>query len=288
MNEDDAALEDDNLQLLMGRPILNVSDELLNGYLILESEERRFTAFALQRHPELVTSWYELLTLFAEAIEGVRQRRRPTGPETLADALRLRFLAASGGTAKLVLDATLAGYYTQAFSLIRHLFETWIRLEYVRHNPEAAGRWFESPDGAKPQPPKESKMLAHLRQLADYPAKPVLERVVVIARSLNVMAHPSEHTLQQTVGVRDNVVTIGANYDPDLAPKALHEGGNAFRLVVTSTVDTLAITDDWKLRFIAATTSFGAASSLEVSRREQRTAPPAETQSFERSDPRGS
>jgi hypothetical protein len=253
----------------VARPMLNEPPEQLRGYLALEREERRFTTHALISHPELVSAWYLHLALLHEAIDTYRTRPKPDATPT-ADVLRLGFIAASGGTAKLVLDATLAGYYTQALALVRHMFETWIRLEYLRLNPGAADRWLVDDDGRPPKPPKEEKIHDFLRKQPDYKLKHIVEQTIRTARTLNVMAHPSQNTLQQTKGVRPGQVTIGANYEPDLCVKTLHEGMNALRLILTALGDVLNAPQEWRVQVIQTTRQGDEASHLEVERREAR------------------
>ena len=112
---------------------------MLRGYLLLESDERFFTSVAFQRHERFVRVWYTYLNLLREGILAIGVTLdAPDG--SVRTQLALRFIAASGGTVKLILDAGLAGYYAQAFGLIRHLFETWLRLEYFRLRPDEASK----------------------------------------------------------------------------------------------------------------------------------------------------
>lgn len=259
----------ETVQVIVGRPVLNVPDETLMGYVALEQEERRFTVHALTQHRELVLAWYRHLALFHEAID-MYGNRVTSVPKPIAHVLRLRLIAAAGGTAKLVLDATLAGYYTQALALVRHLFETWIRLEYLRLNPAAADRWFVADDGTPPRPPKEQTIHGYLLNRQDYALRPIVAKVIRIIRALNVMAHPSQNTLQQTKGVRSDQITVGANYDPDLCVKTLHEGCNAFRLIMTALGELLDVPAEWRTRHVEATREADSASLLEVERRKAR------------------
>jgi hypothetical protein len=52
----------------------------------------------------------------------------------------MQFIAVASWSAKLVLDAGLAGYYAQAYGMVRHLIETWLRLEYIRMRPTEADK----------------------------------------------------------------------------------------------------------------------------------------------------
>ena len=67
-------------------------------------------------------------------------------------------------TVKLALDAALAGYYSQAYGLLRHMSETWEQMVYLRFNEQAGKQWF-SPDGAKSaQEPSQGMILRGIRK----------------------------------------------------------------------------------------------------------------------------
>jgi hypothetical protein len=267
----DRLAELERLSLVVGRPVLKVNDEVLQGYMALEREERRFTTHTLTQHREFVIVWYLHLTLFREAIGAYRDRVATEAVST-AHILRLQFIAAAGGTAKLALDATLAGYYTQAFALVRHLFETWVRLEFLRLNPEGADRWYMGDDGTPPQPPNEGTIHRYFRRHKEYPGKQLVEQIIGTIESLNVMAHPSQHTLQQTRGVRPTQITVGANYDADLCARALHEGAHAFRFVSAHLIELAEPPQSWRERFQEARDYLDDATRLETQRRKEREA----------------
>jgi hypothetical protein len=65
-------------------------------------------------------------------------------------------------------------------------------------------------------------------------------------------------------------MNIGANYDPDLCVKALHEGLNAVRLIMTVLGELLNAPRDSRERFIEAIREADRASHLEMERREAR------------------
>lgn len=233
------------LQFLPGRPILHVSHEMLDGYLLLESDERQFTALALSEHRDFVALWYRYFNLLKRGIRGNGKPRE--APElSVPDQLAMRFIAVASGTAKLILDAGLAGYYTQAFGLVRHLFETWFRLEYVRMRPDEAVRWFVSEDGTDRFPPNESVIHSYVERHAENLRKPTVTMVKERISKLNKMAHPSEEIFQQSVGVSFNVFKIGANYIPELCVGVLHEGGSGLRFILHALNDVLPQSEEWE------------------------------------------
>lgn len=234
----------DSLPLMQGRPRLDVPYEMLRGYLLLESDERFFTAVALQRHERFVHVWYTYLNLLREGILAIGDTlEAPDG--SIRTQLALRFIAASGGTVKLILDAGLAGYYTQAYGLVRHLFETWLRLEYIRLRPDEAGKWFVQDDGSDPRPPNEGTIHGYIEKNATGSQKTVVTMVKKKISDLNAMAHPSPNTLQQTQGATENQFQVGANYDPDLSFSVLHEGASGLRFILTALDDVVPQPRAW-------------------------------------------
>lgn len=193
--------------------------------------------------------WYKFLTLLKDGILG---REFDLGPAeiSISRQLAMHFIAASAGTAKLILDAGLAGYYAQAFSLVRHLFETWLRLEYIRLRPDQATLWFESPNGQPHQPPNEGSIHRYLRNNPTNGRKETVEKLIGEKLPfLNLMAHPSPATLQQTVGASANRFEVGANYIPRQCVSVLHEGASGLRFLLTSLNDFFQQDDAWYQEF---------------------------------------
>ena len=179
---------------------MDVPNEMLAGYLILESDERGFTAVALHQHRHLVMLWYRYFNLLREAILGTGEPRDI--PEWSARGqLAMPFIAVASGTAKLILDAGLAGYYAQAHSMVRHLFETWLRLEYIRMRPTEAEKWFVSEDGKVRMPPNEGTVHSYVVSHAEGARNENVIRVLRKISDFNKMAHPTERSFQQTVAV---------------------------------------------------------------------------------------
>src|SRR5215217_5667453 len=97
------------------------------------------------------------------------RREHDWGEDDPSDAywswsVRLNLATGAAATAKLTLDAALAGYYSQAYGLLRHMAETWEQMVYLRLNEQAAKRWF-SPDGVTPaQEPSQGAILRGIRK----------------------------------------------------------------------------------------------------------------------------
>jgi hypothetical protein len=145
--------------------VLPVSAEVIAGYRTLHIQEAKYTKTALEAMPDAVANWYRYLTLYDQTL-----RREHEWPEDQpSDAywswsVRLNLASGALGSAKLALDAALAGYYSQVYGLLRHMAETWEQMVYLRFNQQAAKQWF-SPDGVKPaQEPRQNTILRGIRK----------------------------------------------------------------------------------------------------------------------------
>lgn len=235
------------LLYLEGRPLLPADEELLGGYLTLEREERRFSAFAITQHPDLVLAWYRYLTLLEQGVKNTNST--PTHNFTTQHQMAVHLICVGAGTAKLILDAGLAGYYAQAITLIRHLFETWLRLIYVQLRPEMASTWFVGSKGQDAKPPGENKIHSYLMSHTKGDLKKTVRMVIRNLQNFNLMAHPTHMTFQQTVGLQEGRFNVGANYDAELCVYVLHEGASALRLNLTTMQDFFPQPVEWLQEF---------------------------------------
>lgn len=212
-------------------PLLDSSDEVVEGYRIATAVELGTMRHAAGQHPELVERWQRLLTLHRQAMLG-----STTFPGDLDDedgrkafALRLMLLGLSGGTSKLVLDAALYGHYSGSFGLTRHLTESWLQAAYVGIQPDAARAWFrQSADAVKDQKELyERKVETAVRELKKhfketFPSELyMVERTDDVRTAMHKGAHPSGYLLHQLTSGEDNRFIYGANYHRDLALIAL-------------------------------------------------------------------
>lgn len=226
-----------------GVPVLRSSH--LRGYLHVADEERHFSEIALIRHADLVEVWYRLLTLYD--IAAATTHHEPKQIEgTVDQQLRLQLMAVGAGTAKHIFDLTLAGHYTQARALIRHLFESLICIWFVEVKPEAAIKWYVADDGTLPQPPKATRMYAALRKANGGSMRQLVDKVVNTISVMNYGAHPSPQTAQQTVTSRGAAVKTGGNYLPDQCVDTLHHGASRLRLLVAGWPKLLQQSPDWE------------------------------------------
>ena len=91
--------------------------EVIGGYRTLHLQEAKDTGIALANMPAEIAVWHRYLTLFDRTM-----RKEHISPSENQDdartawGLRLSLASAAAASAKLTLDAALAGYYFQAFA----------------------------------------------------------------------------------------------------------------------------------------------------------------------------
>lgn len=159
------------------------------------------------------------------------------------------------GTAKLTLDATLGGYYSQAAVLTRHLLGTWHVLAYVWTTPAAARNWFDLAAGRKPIVPKPPTIVNGVRLAArstdDAELKNNIDVVDNLTKVLDEGALPGWMAAAQP-----SVSVAGFEAFDDYARrewllKALSQGTVAIALVLHEAARTMPIDQDWRDEFNA-------------------------------------
>jgi len=234
------------------KPTLDGTADVIAGYRAFHVQEGKYTALALDAMPDAVATWYRLLSLFDRAL-----RREHESPSTELDdqhrvwEIRLRLVSTSAATAKLALDATLAGYYSQAYALLRHLLETWQQMVYVRVNPSEAKRWW-SPDGILPASvPSTNKITNGLtafgktdRELGHNAAQ-----VVIMIKEFHKGAHPSGLIVSQTNAGKAGFAQLGANFDRRFLANVMSKGTAAMALLLQEYARTSSVDTAWREEF---------------------------------------
>ncbi len=236
------------------KPMLDGTAQLIAGYKAFHDQEGKYTAIALQEMPDAVAVWYRFLTLYDSML-----RREHASPFDDRDVqhkawhLRLQLSSTAAATAKLVLDASLAGYYSQAFGLIRHMYETWQQMVYVRFNPAAAHQWY-TPDGIRmPQEPAPDTITNGARKFARKDPELELNALEVERqiKGLNKGAHPSGLAVSQNTTGKPGWSQLGANFNRKLLAQAVSTGTVALALLLHETARSVPVADAWRTEFEA-------------------------------------
>ena len=236
------------------KPVLNAPAHVVAGYTTLHLQEAKYTGIALEKMPAEIAVWHRYLTLFNRTM-----RREHISPSDNQDdartswGLRLSLASASAASAKLALDATLAGYYSQAYALIRHMLETWQQMTYVRLNEPAASQWF-SPDGVRePRQPNQNTITTGIRRFGknDPMALHNLRAVEKEISDLNKGAHPTVLAVMQTDTPDPELRQLGANFNPELFWRTWSIGTVALALLLHEIAQIVEVDVDWWTEFDA-------------------------------------
>lgn len=232
-----ACLQEELADLLVPpypRLVLVTHRRLMLPYYALEQGELEQRLQAGREHADGFDLWLRALALYRSAFDGVFDWGEGLPIETVrALNVRADLLGLAGSSSKPTLDALLAGYYWNAFGLIRNLLETWRRAAFVRRRPEEAVRWFvlpdESPIGADGRPRKGRKSLtcATIQEAfkdATGDDKEIFDLVNVGIAHFHGGAHPSAEGMVQLWAGDEGRRVFGPTYNRHLCAFGLKWG----------------------------------------------------------------
>lgn len=202
--------------------------------------------------PDAVANWYGYLTLYDQTL-----RREHEWPEDEpSDAywswsVRLNLAAGALASAKLALDAALAGYYSQAYGLLRHMAETWEQMVYLRFNEEAGKQWF-SPDGVQQaREPSQGTILRGIRRHGKS-ERGLLGNLSVVeekVQALNKGAHPSGLMMVQVSTKTPGMRQLGGALNEGLLGACLDLGTVLMAMLLNEIQHIARVDGDWKAKF---------------------------------------
>lgn len=195
------------------RPLKNGTEEKIAGYKFLHDIEARLFGVTLNRHEPLVDLWFECLNLFIEGIKGdFESDETYASPEFYSWSLRLRLISSSTATAKLCMDASLAGYYSGAVALIRHMLETWKMVAYLRLVPESSPNWLPHSTTGLLQTPSDTTINKGIRKKGSPVDRNNLNHVLDAIKECNEGAHPSMMSITHSETGNVGKFQLGGNY----------------------------------------------------------------------------
>ncbi len=232
------------------RPMLSGSDDLNSGYVRLQNLESKYTYEALKHHIDQISLWYRALALLVEIAEQEHSTElTEQDREWLSWSFRLRLVGTAAASAKLALDAALAGYYSQSYAVIRHLLETWRIMIYLRLIPNAAWNWIPAPDSGKAQPPNSGTISSGIRKTGSHAAKTNLEWVNDAVKQCDFGAHPTILALTQVETGKFGHLQLGANYRMKECTDVLGMGVIAIMMVLEEAGRNTHASDSWRQQF---------------------------------------
>jgi hypothetical protein len=173
-----------------------------------------------------------------------------TGPDDTYWSWSVRLNLASGAiaTAKLTLDAALAGYYSQAYGLLRHMAETWEQMVFLRLNESTALRWF-SPDETSPaREPSQGTILRGIRKHGKK-ERGLLDNLTLVEKmicELNKGAHPSGLMMVQVSTETPGMRQLGANFNKDLLGVIMDRGTVFMAMLLREIEYIVPVEDAWQ------------------------------------------
>jgi len=230
------------------------------GYYELESQERRVSAAVLSEQLIPVGIWYRGLTLYVHAIKGVWKI-----PDDAVSTVWMELAGLGVATSKVALDTLVAGYYSAAFSAIRHMMETFIQCHYLSVKPDEVLKWIGArpESGEEPETPGCGSMITELKRLAPNASETDFRNVAFWDDLRNRWLymckgpHPSRLGLDQVRPFgEDSQYHYGATYLEPLSLTGFYYGLFALHLLllVSYTGDGVPVANqqafkDWNRRF---------------------------------------
>ena len=218
-------------ELLGAMPLVFGPADVVQGYYDLEVLERGQTLRAQRAHLAEVNLWYRGLTLYQRGMLGTWDfsRHVEEGASFEMQGLRSQFLGLGVSSAKVALDALLAGYYSVAFAAIRHMVETFAQCAYVSVHPDQARLWYEQPGGLASQPDPPG-MLPMVQAIQAHPSgrggrlSAMMDKAYASWRVMCKGAHPSGEGIGQTRGEGAGKSLFGPTYRRDLCLVGFEHG----------------------------------------------------------------
>ena len=242
-----------------GHPIYRLPDQFMAAYDRIEDRDNGMRLMTSRAHKDLVGLWIIALGLLADAFASGRVYSFTGDPDdeigVKAFNLRWQLLGLAGRGSKPSLDLLLAGYYTEAFGVIRSMLDGWARVLYVRLRPKEYGRWYE-PENEAGQ--AETKAPPHFGEIdgvvtADGNAddRRLFDEANLRFRLLSAGSHPSGEGITQTRDYERGLMVFDPDYREDFARHGFNHGLFAHIALLDEIEIAGAQDDGWRSRLAA-------------------------------------
>lgn len=232
---------------------------IVQGYQALENHERRVITQTAEIHRDAVGLWLREITLYRLGILGSQDFRNIVDDPLRINVYRFQTQLVGLGlsTAKTTLDLLLAGYYSVAFSAIRHMVESVIQYLYVATNSEKVKLWY--PEGLASKSEKTPPCREMVDSITKY-GQPLLEFMKApsdfpntMYRSWKIMSkgsHPSAEGIHQLNDLTNSGrFLIGAVYNENYCLVGFDHGLFAIANLMRHMVFVKTQSDDWGADF---------------------------------------
>lgn len=157
-------------------------------------------------------------------------------------------------TAKLALDAALAGYYVQSIGLVRRMLESWRLMVFARIRVDLAKQWLEPNQEGKYETPGQGKIKREIEKYASKNDRRLLQNITIVNR-LIVQCHKGTHPSELGFGPMETGSSkhqhIGATYTERRLKETLSFGMTSVGLINDEVQHDVHISEDWASEFAA-------------------------------------
>src|SRR5215213_2570307 len=203
-------------RLIPGQP-----EHLLAPYIAAEVRENTIRARTARHHEAAITLWLTALHLYTVAFSshggfdtdgpepGVPEETEEARLQRRSHAVRRQILALAGRGSKLALDATLAGYYSEVWTLLRTMIDGWARCAYVRLRPHEYYRWAAAEaQPAAPESPHWGVIVGIISTAGTDTDRVLVEEALLRWKLLQMGFRPSRETVEP---IRDDALGLMTN-----------------------------------------------------------------------------
>ena len=111
----------------------------MNYWDTLEEQARQVQTQTATQYAQAITLLRDAVSLCAEATQ-LKDSQAPSH----AVAVSMSLISQNLNSLKVCLDMATSGYYMQCGVLLRHVYENWLAIQYIRYFPMEAGEWLNS------------------------------------------------------------------------------------------------------------------------------------------------
>lgn len=231
------------------------------GYLELDDQETGILLATSRNHKESAALSLMVLQLscYAFAPGKVYAFAGQTGDSTgvRAHNLRQQLLSLAARGPKPALDLLFAGYYSEAFSLIRTVIEAWGRAVYVRLRPYEYQRWYVPTEPllsdadtvalvVKEAPSFNGEVAQVVAKEGERACQRIMDEAGLRYRMLSDVAHPSGEAIYQTWDEDGKTLRLGPEYNRILCDHGLNHLRFAQLALLRETSLLGARSTDWR------------------------------------------
>ena len=160
------------------------------------------TVRQLKNEHQLLT---DALSLYVDGLQAI-----PPFQDNDSLLVRISLLSHNLNNLNLAFDASCRGFYIQALSILKNVYETWLAFWYLAQFPEHAELWLD------PSWEKRPFKAETMRNKMDHPGKETKTKLKDFYEELNRFAHTDPSAVLSRLDHQDTkmIIGIGVQFDP--------------------------------------------------------------------------